>query len=138
VQNSAIAEPEEAEVLLRRAVRLHEREFLTDFTQPWAVRRRDELRSTYVDALAGLARLLEERGQNSEALGMYSRAFGLSPQREDLARQQMRLYADAGEHGWALAVYNRLVSELKRSLGVAPSPETAALADEVRRAISPA
>jgi len=136
VQNSAIAEPEEAEVLLRRAVRLHEREFLTDFTQPWAVRRRDELRSTYVDALAGLARLLEERGQNSEALGMYSRAFGLSPQREDLARQQMRLYADAGEHGRALAVYNRLVSELKRSLGVAPSPETAALADEVRRAIS--
>ncbi len=133
VQLSAIAEPEEAESLLRRAVRLHEREFLTGFTQPWAVRRREELRSTYVDALAGLARLLEEKGQVKEALGLYSRAFGTYPQREDLARQQIRLYEQAGQPGRALAVYNRLVSELKESLGVAPSPETMALAEEVLR-----
>ncbi len=133
VQESAIAEPDEAEELLRRAIRLHERDFLTDFVQPWAVRRREELRSTYVDALAGLARLLEDRGEIDEALGLYSRAFGVSPQREDLARQQMRLYGQAGQPDRALGVYHRLVTELKTSLGVTPSPETVALAEEVQR-----
>jgi DNA-binding SARP family transcriptional activator len=132
VQNSAVAEPEEAHLLLDRAIALHERDFLGTLDQPWAARRREELRRTYVDALTALARLYEEKHMDAEALGLYGRAFGAFPQREDLARAQMRLYQQAGQPHRALIVYNRLVSELEGSLGVTPSPETAALAEEVR------
>ncbi|MBN2469904.1 MAG: bacterial transcriptional activator domain-containing protein [Anaerolineae bacterium] len=133
VQNSAVAEPDEAEQLLERAIRLHERDFLRDFDQPWALRRRDELRGTYVDALTALARLYEDAGRTTEALGLYNRAFGAFPQREDLVRAQMRLYQDAGQPDRSLVIYERLVTELQRSLGVAPSPETEALALEIRQ-----
>jgi two-component SAPR family response regulator len=132
VQNSAVAEPEDARLLLERAIGLHERDFLGDFEQAWAVRRRDELRRTYVDALAAQGHLYEDEGMLTEALGFYSRAFGLLPQREDLARNQMRLYSQAGQHDRALAVYNRLVSELETTLGVGPSPETITIAEEIR------
>ena len=136
VQNSDVAEPDEARLLLERAISLHERDFLRDFDQPWAERRRDELRRTYVDALSAQGRLCEDENQISEALGLYSRAFGLAPQREDLARAQMRLYARAGDRGKALAVCDRLVSELRTSLGVDPSPETIALAEDIRHSSS--
>ena len=132
VQNSAVAEPAEAEVLLERAIRLHERVFLGDFEQPWAQRRREELRGTYVDALTALARLYEESGRSAEALGLYNRAFGAFPQREDLVRAQMRLYQDAGQTDRSLIVYDRLVKELKNTLGVDPSPETESLAARLR------
>jgi DNA-binding SARP family transcriptional activator len=132
VQNSAVAEPDEARLLLERAISLHERDFLSDFDQAWAVRRREELRRTYVDALSALGRLCEEENQLTEALGLYSRAFGRAPQREDLARAQMRLFAQAGHRDKALAVCDRLIEELRTSLGVDPSPETIALAEELR------
>ncbi len=136
VQNSAVAEPEEAAELLGRAIALHERLFLSDFDQPWAVRRRDELRRTFVDALTALARLREEQGMNTEALGLYNRAFGAFPQREDLARAQMRLYQKAAQPQQALAVYACLAKELKQALGVMPSPETTALAEEIRQGMA--
>jgi DNA-binding SARP family transcriptional activator len=44
----------------------------------------------------------------------------------------MRLYSQAGQHDRALAVYNRLVSELETTLGVGPSPETITIAEEIR------
>jgi DNA-binding SARP family transcriptional activator len=136
VQNSAVMDPPEAERLLKRAVSLYERDFLSDFEQHWASRRRNELRLTYVDALTALARLCEEEGRDVEALGLYNRAFGAFPQREDLARSQMRLYKLAHQPQRALLVYDRLVQELKTTLGVEPSPETVAMADEVRAGVA--
>lgn len=135
VQNSAVLEGEAAETLLQRAIGLYERDFLRDFDQPWAVRRRNELRVTYVDALTALARIYEDAGKNEQALGLYNRAFGASPQREDLARSQMRLYQAAKQEARALAVYKRLVDELEQSLGVTPSAETQALAAEVKQVV---
>ncbi len=136
VQNSAVAEADEAELLLDRAIALHEREFLSALEQPWAARRRDELRRTYVDALTALARIYEDKEMYAEALGLYSRAFSAFPQREDLARAQMRLYQRAGQPRRALVVYDRLVKELDHSLGVVPSPETTALAEEIREGMN--
>ncbi len=138
VQNSAVAEPDEAQFLLERAISLHERDFLRDFDQAWVVRRRGELRAMYVDALTALARLYEDRGLNTEALGLYNRAFGVFPQREDLARSQMRLYEQSGHASRALLVFDRLADELRTSLNVAPSPETEALAEAVRQKMAPA
>jgi DNA-binding SARP family transcriptional activator len=133
VQNSAVAEDESAELLLQRAIDLHEREFLSQFEQSWAVRRRDELRSTYVDAIIALANLYDERGMSTNALGLYNRACGAYPQREDLARAQMRLCHKIGQSQRAMDAYDRLVAELKESLDVPPSPETRLLAEEIRQ-----
>jgi two-component SAPR family response regulator len=131
VQNSAVAEPEEAYELLDRAIALHERDFLSAVDQAWANKRRDELRRTYVDALTAQARIYEGRDMLAEALGLYNRAFGAFPQREDLARAQMRLYHQAGQPQRAMLVYHRLVKELQQSLDVVPSPETTTLAEQI-------
>ncbi|GAB4574069.1 MAG: hypothetical protein Kow0077_18770 [Anaerolineae bacterium] len=134
VQNAAVSEPDEAIVLLERALQLHEREFLAGVDQPWAKRRRAELLEIYVDALAGLARIHEEQGRAAEALGLYARAFSIHSQREDLARAVMQHLANEGQHDQALTVYRRLTEELSSSLGVAPSPETEALAAVLQQA----
>ena len=136
VQNSAVAEPDEARALLERAIALHERDFLRGFEQSWATRRREELRRTYADALTALARLYEEQDMVIKALGLYCRAFGAFPQREDLARAQMRLHLQAKQPGRALQVYDRLLEELNRTLSVTPSSETTALAEEVRQLLT--
>ncbi len=136
VQNSAVAEDSEAEALLDQAIGLHEREFLSAFEQAWALKRRDELRRTYVDALTALARIYESRKMYTQALGLYNRAFGAFPQREDLARAQMRLYEQENQPERALIVYDRLVSELSNSLGVEPSPETVSLAEQLHQNIN--
>ncbi len=132
VQNSAVYEGADAQALLERAILLHSRAFLNGFEQPWAARRREELVKTYAEALSSLAQMCETQHRIQDALGLYVRAFSTLPQREDLARSLMRLYRQDGCPDRALQVYRRLVDELQRSLGVTPSPETIALADEIR------
>lgn len=132
VQNSAVAEDGVTVALLERAIALHERDFLSGLDQLWAAKRRAELQQVYVDALTELARHYEEDSRYREALSLYNRAFGICPQREDIARAQMRLYQRHGTLDLALAVYDRLSVDLEQNLGVSPSPETVALARQIR------
>jgi DNA-binding SARP family transcriptional activator len=132
VQNAAVEEDDTALVLLQNAVELYHGPFLSTIDQEWVTNRRSELATTYAEALAGLARIYRNRSDAQNALGCYLRAAATSPQREDLARSIMELYRDLGNPGAALEVYDRLESELKSTLNVDPSPQTAELASEIR------
>jgi two-component SAPR family response regulator len=98
----------------------------------WVKNRRDELLVTYGEALASLAKALELNGQKPEALGLYVRASVTNPQREDIARSIMNLYAEMHMADDAIATYQRLEEELDRSLGVPPSKETQELMLKIR------
>lgn len=135
VQNAAVADDDEALELLQNAVELYHGPFLSTVDQEWVVNRRGELAMTYAEALAGLARIYRNRKDPQNALGCYLRAAATSPQREDLARSIMELYRDLGRMDAALDTYERLEVELRQSLNVSPSPQTAELADEIRAAI---
>jgi DNA-binding SARP family transcriptional activator len=132
VQNAAVTDDDEALVLLSNATDLYSGPYLSSLEQNWVNQRRDELAVSYAEALAGLARIYKNRNDLHNALGYFLRALAASPQREDLARAAMELYAHLGQTSAALEVYDRLEFELKQSLGVAPSNPTIDLAKSIR------
>lgn len=133
VQNSVVADDHTASDLLERAIFLYRGLFLGTLEMEWAESRRSELKLTYADALSTLGKLRQRRGDTQEALGLYLRASTMQPQREDLARGIMSLYASLGQSEKAIGVYNRLTDELKHNLGVGPDRQTLELADQIRK-----
>src|SRR5258708_38786010 len=133
VQNSVVAEQQEASDLLERAIFLYRGLFLSTLDMEWAESRRHELKLTYADALSTLGRLRQREGDTQESLGLYSRAGTTQPQREDLAPAIMPLYATLGQSDRAIAAYNRLTDELKQNLGVGPDRQTSELAEQIRK-----
>jgi len=132
VQNAAVANDEEALVLLHNAIDLYRGPFLSTMEQTWIERRRSELASNYAEALAGLARIYSIQDDPLNALGFLLRASAANPQREDLVRSIMELYQAMGQPAEALEAYNRLCAELQSTLGVTPGPQTQQLADKIR------
>ncbi len=132
VQNSAIAEPEEASRLLTYALSLYQGDFLRTVEADWVKRRRQEMQQMYGEALIGLGKLMEQAGKSREALGLYVRASATNRHREDLARSIMMLYRNLGWHEDAIATYRRLESELESALGVSPAPTLQELLAEIQ------
>jgi DNA-binding SARP family transcriptional activator len=132
IADSSVANSEQSAHLLSRAVFLYKSHFLTSINMLWTQKRREEVFLTYGEALTALARLMEVRDLKDESLGLYVRASVTNPQREDIARSIMSLYAEKGMIGDAEATYRRLEDELDRSLGVAPARETQELIGHIR------
>lgn len=137
VTDSAVASQEKAASLLSQAVMLYKNHFLISMEMPWVQRRREELRLGYGEALASLARIREMQGEKEEALGLYIRASVTNPQREDIARSIMSLYAERGMIADAEETYQRLERELEQTLGVSPAKETQELMGHLRRDSAP-
>ncbi|MBI5669344.1 MAG: hypothetical protein HZC41_15175 [Chloroflexi bacterium] len=132
VQDSAVAEPEEATRLLTYATTLYRGEFLSSIDMDWAEKRRQEITQNYGEALIGLGKLMEQSGRLEESLGLYVRASATNPQREDLARSIMLLYRQLGMRDDAIATYRRLEAELENSLGVSPARNLQELLAEIQ------
>ncbi len=133
VQNSVVINDDEASNLLERAVYLYRGLFLGNLDMNWANSRRSELQGVYADALSSLGKLRQRAGDMPEALGLFLRAASTQPHREDLARGIMSLYVDLGQSNKAIEAYDRLIDELKTSLGVGPDRQTIELADTIRK-----
>lgn len=131
VQEAQISDDDEAERLYQTAIDLYREDFLTIMDADWVDHRREEMQSTYTEALIGLARIEERKGAFDKALGLYLRATAPSPQREDLARAIMRLYHELGQDDRALETFARLQHLLRNSLGVEPDPLTLELAQKI-------
>lgn len=133
-QESSVAAPTKAEALLNRAIRLYRNHYLMtlDGGLPWVQKRREELTASYADALISLAKLVEARGREQEALGLYLRAAAILPQREDVAGSIMTLYHKLDMRDDALQVYDALEDELMTRLGISPASWLQRLAAEIR------
>ncbi len=81
---------------------------------------------------------LTSSGRHAEAIAAAERLIALDPLREQSYRTLMQAFVRAGERSKALAQFIRLQNVLRSELGVAPSPQSVALADEIRRADTPA
>lgn len=136
IQRSDAAVSSHAIELLSACLMLYRNDFLTTMDMVWTLARRHELRQSYGETAAALARLAEEAGHREEALGLYIRALATHPQREDLARHIMRLYAESGKYAEAEATYKRLELELDKVVNIEPAPETRALITSIRAAAS--
>ena len=66
------------------------------------------------------------------ALGFFVRALKEIPEREDVHREVMNIYTEAGMYQDAIEQYQTLAKILDRTLGVTPSRETRTLHDLIR------
>jgi serine/threonine-protein kinase len=100
----------------------------------WLDAQRAELHRSVVAAAWKRAGGLE--GAGSAELDALRQAAGLDPGNEPGARRLMRLLADAGDRGSALAVYQDLTTHLARELETGPSAETRAFAATLRERVA--
>ncbi len=116
------------EDLWRRAVGLYNGEFLPSLDFEWAVDYRELLHERCVEALVGLGRCNQARGDYREAIEIYKRALTIEPYREDIHQAIMTCHIAKGAKHKAVAQLNQLRKLLRKDLGVSPSKETLQLA----------
>ena len=127
---------------LRAAAELYRGEFLADFVidsepfQEWLAAERDRTLGLICDILHRLTARQAADGEPDAAIQSGRRLVALDPLSEFGQRALMRAYAKAGRRGEALRQYRSCAETLKRELGVAPDPETQALAGEIARLVN--
>lgn len=131
LQNAAVLDDDEAEVLYRTALNLYREEFLRPTDMEWGIQRREKMRSDYIDAIYALGRIYETRGDLPRALGMYMRGAGISPTREDLTRGVMMIYDKLGQVQHVVETYDRLKDTLRRMYNLTPDPQTTDLLHQI-------
>jgi DNA-binding SARP family transcriptional activator len=126
--NAVHAMGQERARLVDQTLRLYRGPFLAGDDLPWIVAARERLRARFVRELGEVARVCETAGDPDRAIGSYLRALEIDDRAEDLYRRLMAVYGRLGRRAEMLALYQRCRTTLQTALGVAPSPETDAIA----------
>ncbi|NTU80250.1 MAG: hypothetical protein HGA45_12895 [Chloroflexales bacterium] len=100
--------------------------------EAWLARERERWRQRVVVTLDALAEHYRQHGQSERAERTLRRRVELEPWHEEGYRALMRLLAVQGRRGEALATYERCCRILAAELGLTPSSETVALAEQIR------
>ncbi len=120
-------ERDRAAGLAAKALSLYTGSFLAqDLDAPWAMERRERLRSRFRRGVERLCRDLEAAGRWEEAAEHYERALGMEPLVEAFYRGLVDCYRELGRTAEALETCCRCREVLASRLGIAPSPRTEA------------
>jgi len=119
---------------LERAVELARSPLLADLTDDWVLEARDAHAEQAASAALRLAEAVEAAGDLHRAAAWTRRALVHTRLDEATPRLLVRRLAAAGERAQAIAALRRLETLLAAEFGTAPSPETLALAAELRAA----
>ncbi len=122
---------------LRQAIHLYQADLLEGIYDDWALLERERLRETFLQALEMLTRLEKLSGRYEQALEPALRLAQADPLREAAHREVMRLQYALGRPEAALRQYDACRLALQTDLGIAPDPETEALAQEIRANVQP-
>jgi DNA-binding SARP family transcriptional activator len=135
IQQSEIAEHDEAIVLRQKAIALYCGDFLNGLDLPWANRRRQQLREAYSELLLEMAADRKTRGDYDAALGYYLQAMHTSHQQEDIITDIMHLHIERGQQHDALMVYNNFAEDLFYTHHQKPGDDLQALARKLRQQV---
>jgi len=123
-----------------RALELYEGELLAGFHltgapdfEEWLITERERLREMAAGAAWSEAMGRVDAGETEKAEEVARQAIALAPTRESPVRTFIQSLARAGDRAAALRFYERFEALLARALEVSPAPETAALAEDLRR-----
>lgn len=132
VEKALVATDErEQQYLFSRAIDLYKAPFLQTIDMEWVQARREQLRQMYAQALIGMGRLCAGDGDDRRAIGFLTRAIKESPEREDIQRQVISLYAKLGMFDDAVNQFNYLKTYLDQTHHIGPSRETLNLFDMI-------
>ncbi len=110
-----------------RAVQLYRHPYLQGLDMDWVIDKRQKLKEGYVHSLIGLGRFHWALNESSRALGYFQRAVAEQPNREDVHRNIMQIYHEAGDIDSVANQYQMLESLLQNAYNIGPSRETRAL-----------
>ena len=134
-----LSTPGEPGTQLEAAIDLYHGDFLEGVSvadspacEEWIVLCRERYQRLMMEALHRLVEGYERQGRYERALGLAWRELELEPWWEEAHRQLIRLLALSGRRSEALAQYAKCRRVLAEELGVAPSPETTGLYEQIR------
>ena len=107
-------------------------ELLADLDDDWVLEARQAHRERVGELLVALGDSAEAAGDADAAVSHARRRLELDPVSEDAARVLMRRLAESGDRAAAVGAYEAFRRVLQRELGMAPSGETRALAEQLR------
>ena len=111
------------------AIDFYRGEFLpADGAEPWALRKRERLRSIFLRTVEWVGKRLEAEQQWERAIECYERGLDSDDLAEPLYQGLMRCYRELDRRAEAMNAYRRLRRLLSVVLGMAPSEATQALA----------
>jgi DNA-binding SARP family transcriptional activator len=116
----------------RAALDLVDGDLLAGYDDEWLVIERERLRSRYLEGLLDETVSLRRDRDFSGAVLYAERLLAADDLREDAVREIITARYEGGDRGSALATYERFAARLTATLGVAPAPETQALAAALR------
>ncbi len=127
------AEPAAAQGLLEQAVALYRGPLLgSTVEEDWAGADRTHLEQRFRGALRNLAQLYRTQSHAEAVIGTLQRLVRIDLTDEAVQRELIQALADAGRLAEALAQYRLCKEVLASELGVAPSPQTMALAQRLK------
>jgi ATP/maltotriose-dependent transcriptional regulator MalT/two-component SAPR family response regulator len=113
----------EREENLKQAIKLYKDPYLQDLYMEWADRRREELRSKYLEALSALAKIESQEKRFNEAKKLYERIVAVDPYRDEAHLSLMKCLTLSGAPSSAIAHFKRYKSLLRKELNSEPLPE---------------
>ncbi len=122
---------------LHSAVGLCRGPLLAGFEDEWILDARDAHRERLLAVFERLADDARQRGDTQGALDWTRRQVALDPLGEESHRRLIAQLAGGGDRAAALVVYRTLSERLRRELGVAPSPASRELIQELREESPP-
>ncbi len=135
--SSRIAKGEPAVIgHLQSAIDLYRGDLLAGLYDEWILPERERLRDLYLDTLLRLAQDSRTRGECAQTIELAKKVLALDAANERAHQQLMFCYHASGDRAVALKQYEACVRALRDELGVTPSPETTALYEEIKRAVT--
>lgn len=111
---------------------LYRGDLLEGCYQDWCILERERFRQMYLTLIEKQMSYCEVHGKYQAGADYGIRALHWEVAHERIHRRLMRLYYLAGDRTAALRQYDRCVAVLHQELGVAPSPRTVMLCEEIR------
>jgi two-component SAPR family response regulator len=112
---------------LRASVTLYRDNVLAGFGGLWALRERERLRNTYLNAAGRLMHFSEVRREYDDAIHYARLVLAVDELREDVHRDLMRYLVCSGQRAVALRQFEVCRAALHRELAIQPMTETMAL-----------
>lgn len=127
---------------LEQALALYHGDFLQGFSladspefEQWLIAEQARLRQLAIDGYHTLVVSATQSREFARGINAARRLLLLDPLREEANRQLMQLLATSGQRNAALEQYERWCALLQDELGIAPEPETSALAQQIREGL---
>lgn len=109
---------------LENALTLYRGDLLEGFYDDWALREREHLRARYLTALAYLMAFYYHQADYAKSLSYGQKILEIDPLREEIHRQLMKIYLEAGQRTHAARQYEICREALSRELHIEPMRET--------------